>query len=385
MSTDDDRIAGWVDALLDRTRDRLRGELKELVSRLTEEMAARQADAAREAEAAGAALASEALRAEREAAEARLASAVAAARAEAAAEHERALADLRAGQDQAGSGVPEAQALEREATLASASELLEVTRALDEASSVSAVLDELARGAARFTSRAAVLLCRDGRVHGWTWHGFETAAGSPRNYTASFAEAGVAGLAAAAGETRTGGHGDAGGVLRLSRPDRVALAVPLRAGGDVVAVLYADNEGERAEAGGPDAPVVPSAWPELIETLARHAGRCLESAIARGLPELVRAGATERARRRTLTSDDEAAERYARLLVAEIKLYHEALVDEARRERNLLRRLRPQIERAQQLYEERVAPAVRARTKYFEQELVRTLAGGDPSLLGQPT
>ena len=340
MSTNDDRIRSRVDDLLDRTRVQLSADLTELVSKLTEETAARQAEEAREA------------RREAEA---------------------------------AGAAVLAGQAAEREATLATASQLLEITRALDEAGSLSAILDELARGAARFTARAAVLLHRDGRLYGWAWHGFGEAAGNPRDYTASLADAGVAGLAAAAGEPRTGGQADARGVLRLSRPDRVSLAIPLRAGGDVVAVLYADNDDERAGAGEAAAPVVPSAWPELIETLARHAGRCLESAIARALPELIRAGATERARLRTLTSDDEAAERYARLLVAEIKLYHEVLVDEARRERNLLRRLRPQIERAQQLYEERVAPAVRARTKYFEQELVRTLAGGDASLLGHPT
>ncbi|HXE80866.1 MAG TPA: hypothetical protein VNK41_08960, partial [Vicinamibacterales bacterium] len=146
-----------------------------------------------------------------------------------------------------------------------------------------------------------------------------------------------------------------------------------------------DNEDDGAGGGGKGTPAVPAAWPELIETLARHAGRCLESVIVAALPELIRAGATEQARQRALTTDEEAARRYARLLVAEIKLYHEALVDEARRERSLLRRLRPQIERAQQLYEQRVAPAVRERTRYFEQELVRTLADGDPSLLGRPS
>jgi hypothetical protein len=80
--------------------------------------------------------------------------------------------------------------------------------------------------------------------------------------------------------------------------------------------------------------------------------------------------------------DEDAARRYARLLVSEIKLYHEGAVAEGRRNRNLLERLRPEIERAQRLYEERVPVQVRLKSDFFGQELVRTLASGDPTLLG---
>jgi hypothetical protein len=37
------------------------------------------------------------------------------------------------------------------------------------------------------------------------------------------------------------------------------------------------------------------------------------------------------------------------------------------------------------LYEQRVPPHVRARAPYFDDELVRTLADGDASLLGART
>ena len=143
-------------------------------------------------------------------------------------------------------------------------------------------------------------------------------------------------------------------------------------------VLYADDDG-------PAPRPVPSAWPEIAEILARHASRCLESMTARRIPELVRASASERARLQTRQQDDESAQRYARLLVAEIKLYNESAVDEARRDGAILRRLRPQIERAERLYAERVPEPVRARTDYFAQELVRTLAGGNAALLGSPS
>jgi hypothetical protein len=354
MATNDPRIQGWVEGVLDRTRDRLRSDLTQLVVDLTDQMAEKQAEAARaarrEAEAAAAALASEAMAAERLAAQERLA----------AAREESRRADA-----------------EREANLAEASALVDGFRALDAATTLSGVLDELVRRSALHTPRVALLLRQGEQLSGWSWTGF-SGAGAARAFTSPIGDAGIAGVAARTGERQTAAGRQGGGPLSTSRDDRAGLALPLRVGGDVVGVLYADNDGE-----GPD--VVPSAWPELIEALARHAERCLESVTVRGLPELVRAGAAERAQRQTERQDDEAAQRYARLLVAEIRLYHEPLMNEARRERSVLRKLRPQIERAQQLYEERVSADIRSRTRYFEQELVRTLADGDPELLGQAT
>ena len=68
--------------------------------------------------------------------------------------------------------------------------------------------------------------------------------------------------------------------------------------------------------------------------------------------------------------------------MSEIKLYNEAAVRTGRERRDLLSRLRPEIDRARRLYEERVPPVVGARGQYFQQELVQTLADGDPALLG---
>jgi len=158
--------------------------------------------------------------------------------------------------------------------------------------------------------------------------------------------------------------------------DRVGLAVPILVDEQVVAVLYADDEGVQGRE-------VPSAWPERVELLARHAGRCLEALTARSAAR-ARAGHPVPATLVDVTKPDaEGAQRFARLLISEIKLYHEAQVDEGRRARDLRQRLHTHIERARQLYEERVPSDLRARTDYFEQELVRTLADGDPILLGQ--
>ncbi|HKS28197.1 MAG TPA: hypothetical protein VJS44_10275 [Pyrinomonadaceae bacterium] len=77
------------------------------------------------------------------------------------------------------------------------------------------------------------------------------------------------------------------------------------------------------------------------------------------------------------------ARRFARLLVSEIKLYNEQKVKEGRSQGNLYERLREDIDRSRQMYDKRVAPPVAARYDYFHQELVNTLAEGDPNKLGE--
>jgi hypothetical protein len=76
------------------------------------------------------------------------------------------------------------------------------------------------------------------------------------------------------------------------------------------------------------------------------------------------------------------ARRFARLLVSEIKLYNEQKVAEGRRGGDLYDRLKEDIDRSRQMYEKRVTSSVAARFDYFYDELVSTLAEGDPSKLG---
>jgi hypothetical protein len=77
------------------------------------------------------------------------------------------------------------------------------------------------------------------------------------------------------------------------------------------------------------------------------------------------------------------ARRFARLLVSEIKLYNEPKVKEGRNRSDIYERLRDDIDRSRQMYDKRVAPPVAARHDYFHQELVNTLAEGDPAKLGE--
>lgn len=76
------------------------------------------------------------------------------------------------------------------------------------------------------------------------------------------------------------------------------------------------------------------------------------------------------------------AKRFARLVVSEIKLYNEAKVMEGRKTRDIYERLKEDIERGRQMYHDRVSAPVRDSSDYFYDELVRILAGGDPTALG---
>lgn len=72
----------------------------------------------------------------------------------------------------------------------------------------------------------------------------------------------------------------------------------------------------------------------------------------------------------------------ARLLVNDIKLYHEQDVIIGRLKKDLRIRLKKEIERAEKFYNKRIPGEIREKEKLFENELVENLAGGDPSALG---
>jgi hypothetical protein len=84
----------------------------------------------------------------------------------------------------------------------------------------------------------------------------------------------------------------------------------------------------------------------------------------------------------TEEAQHEEARRLARLLVSEIKLYNEEQVEEGRRRKDVYERLKEDIDRSRQMYEERVEPRILKSTDYFYQELVRILAAGDAKALG---
>lgn len=82
------------------------------------------------------------------------------------------------------------------------------------------------------------------------------------------------------------------------------------------------------------------------------------------------------------TKKHDEARRFARLLVSEIKLYNESKVDQGRKNKDLYERLKEDIDRSRQMYDERIPEPVRKSSNYFYDELVRILADGDASALG---
>jgi hypothetical protein len=76
------------------------------------------------------------------------------------------------------------------------------------------------------------------------------------------------------------------------------------------------------------------------------------------------------------------ARRFASLLVSEILLYNEEAVILGRRHHDIARRLAKEIDKSRQIFDARVPHDPRGVGRYFDEELVRLLAGGDPSALG---
>jgi hypothetical protein len=76
------------------------------------------------------------------------------------------------------------------------------------------------------------------------------------------------------------------------------------------------------------------------------------------------------------------AQRFARLLMDEIKLYNQAKVAEGRKHKDLYDRLKEDIDKSRSTYQKRYGNTVAASTDYLSSELIRSLAEDDPSLLG---
>ena len=76
------------------------------------------------------------------------------------------------------------------------------------------------------------------------------------------------------------------------------------------------------------------------------------------------------------------AQRFARLLVDEIKLYNQAKVNEGRRNRDLYDRLKEDIEKSKTTYTKRYGSTAAASGDYFSREVVRSLAEDDLSVMG---
>ena len=236
---------------------------------------------------------------------------------------------------------------------ASRQRLADGFEAIDRARSLTDILDTLETCARQESPRPEVWLIRGGGLHRWR-----------------------------GADARDEGN---------DTPPSSDQGIPLTIGGVPVALLVAEGRTANDESRTPNA----GRRTTNVALLARYASKSLEAftafATARALTQhdIAERGlrnaeddASEAATSEEETSEeDTSARRYARLLVSEIKLYHESAVIEGRRDRDLAARLGGEITRARVMYEQRVPPDVRRRADYFRDELVRTLADGDSSLL----
>jgi hypothetical protein len=152
----------------------------------------------------------------------------------------------------------------------------------------------------------------------------------------------------------------------------------------------ADSMGERFDPASP-APAAPS----LPDPFASHAPTHVAAAAAAPAAPPVRERASAAAAvapslapvadPQMLPDDSDThrkAQRFARLLSDEIKLYNQAKVAEGRKSRDLYDRLKEDIDKSRVTYHKRYGSTVAAGADYFNQELVRSLAEDDVSLMG---
>jgi hypothetical protein len=284
---------------------------------------------------------------------------------------------------------------------------------LDGAASLKDTLDRLADVLAEHSPRSMVFIVRGDWLRGWRFNGFGDHAPAADSvvlaieHTGEFRPVIEEGARADVHPSRFGGAMHSLAFAHLDG-EATGVAVPVRLTGKSVAVLYVD-EGEpgRAATGGAA---------EAVEILARHASRCLEAITATRSVAALGARAngagsnqTGQPARRDAGSEHQgapegaaglavvpappvappspevlaAAERFAALVVSEIKLYNEAAIQMGRKKRDLRTRLHAEIDRASGLFGERMG-AVPGHEAIFERELVRVLAGGDAELLGRP-
>ncbi len=165
------------------------------------------------------------------------------------------------------------RAAAEQGSLAAMERLLDAFRRLDQATTLTALIDTLAEAAASETTRSAVFVVRAREVRGWRVAGLSDAPADVRLVSVSLDAAGAIGVCvrSKARVEISPATFAAGELAFLAAEDAASgLAMPVTLGGETAAVIYGDDGG----AGGP------AGWRETIEILARHASRCLEAQTA---------------------------------------------------------------------------------------------------------
>lgn len=309
---------------------------------------------------------------------------------------------------------------------------LETLRRLDAGRAQSEVLQELLRQIGPWCGARAIVVLRDGNVQGWSGAGFPV--GDPaRSWKAALKESQALEKASGGSPVLIRPKGDPVLSGWFDFSGNRLLLVPMLLRGRVVGILLAleggsgldtaliqqlnytvglmletlatrpttpspalvepeDLTAEPAQAPEPEL-AMPLPVPEVLEAAPAAAQEEPQPA-PEAPPAVADAAATVHLRvpvapvvpvvpLRTPEEErkHEEARRFARLLVSEIRLYNEQAVQAGKLAHDIYRRLKEDIDRSRDMYEQRVSAEVRADSNYFHDEMVRILADGDPKAL----
>ena len=321
--------------------------------------------------------------------------------------------------------------------------LLKAISAIQSGTTQREILRTLLDNAVRYSGRGALFVVKAGAATGWQGRGFDkdgddTIKDFPLNVTTGVPEQALRSRMPFSGATR---DIDPEFVAKFGAPaDDKVLVLPLLLKEKVAALVYADagadggkldasavellvlatsawlevaslrkqahkeesteGAGERAES----APPPPSA-PAHSDPFAAHAPKHIAHdpepvppspavveqpvAVAQAEPVVTAAAAAPAPATDSFAnlSPEDAdvhrkAHRFARLLVDEIKLYNQVKVSEGRKNHDLYDRLKEDIEKSRITYQKRYGNTAAGGADYFSQELVRSLAEDDTSIMG---
>jgi len=300
-----------------------------------------------------------------------------------------------------------------------ASAVLEAAMAaLQDVTSQADILNVLLDFAARFSGRVALFVLRGESATVWQARGFPDDNGL-RNFNLNLADSvvsrvmhervpGAAGLDFDPNFLAKVGHAAGGNAILLplvlrekvsalvyadcglegGKLDVAALKLLMRSAGmwlEVLSLRKAMSGAPLPEAAVPPASaeratvVTKSVTPERAAAVAASVASGAASAVSRTATAVAAPEAEWTPEEREVHV---RAQRFARLLVDEIKLYNQDKVADGRASRDLYDRLKDDIEKSRASYNKRYGSSPAGSADYFTKELVRILADDDVSLLG---
>jgi hypothetical protein len=153
--------------------------------------------------------------------------------------------------------------------------LADALRTLDRAPSLSAILDVLVNACCLEAARVSVLLAVGDGFRAWQFSGFGAPFDHSTEMDIALADAGLLVDVVRTQASVARRSGARPPVFAGEGPHSDAFATPIVLGGQVVAVVYADQGAAPASDDASD-----PAWWARVEVIARHAARCLETVTA---------------------------------------------------------------------------------------------------------